>query len=115
MKTLPIGGNEVISLPAYNVISITSGSGSIERLGDNPGDPSSGTKTTFTADTAIGPFPSWTRHMLRCVPSSAVSYEISPADFPAVTSAIERITTLSQAEYDALSPPEAATLYLIVG
>ena len=89
MKTLPIGGNEVISLPAYNVISITSGSGSIERLGDNPGDPSSGTKTTFTADTAIGPFPGWTRHMLRCVPSSAVQLRHRYCRFPAVTSAIE--------------------------
>lgn len=115
MKTLPIGGNEVISLPAYNVISITSGAGSIERLGNNPGDPSSGTITTFTTDATVGPFPVWTRHMLRCVPSSHVSYDIAPADFPAVTSDVERISKLTQAQYDALSPADPATLYLIVG
>ncbi|WP_446721134.1 phage upper tail fiber protein [Mesorhizobium sp. 113-3-3] len=36
--------------------------------------------------------------------------------FPrAVDSAFERARVMSQAEYDALSPPEPATLYLIVG
>ncbi|BCH01257.1 hypothetical protein MesoLj131b_32560 [Mesorhizobium sp. 131-2-5] len=114
MKTLPIGSNEVVSLPAYNVISITGGAGSIERLGNNPGDPSSGTITTFTADATVGPFPVWTRHMLRCIPSSQVSYDIAPADFPAVDSAFERARVMSQAEYDALTP-DPATLYLIVG
>lgn len=118
MTTLPISGREVISLPPYSAISMTvsggAGSGSIERLGNNPGEQTFG-EVAVTANTTIGPFPVQTRHLLRCTPPSHLSYDITAADFPAVTSDVERITKLSQAEYDALSPPDAATLYLIVG
>ncbi|WP_095203217.1 phage upper tail fiber protein [Mesorhizobium carmichaelinearum] len=117
MKTLPLGGSEVVSLPSYNQLSVTvssGGTGTVERLGNNPGEPSFGAPTTLNANASFGPFPVWTRHMLRCIPSSLMSYDIAPADFPAVTSGVERIVNLSQAEYDALTP-DPATLYLIVG
>jgi hypothetical protein len=77
------------------------------RLVNNPGEASFGITTTFTADTTVGPFPVTTRHMLRCVPSSHISYDIAPADFPAVISDVERIAKLTQAEYDALTPDPA--------
>lgn len=115
MATLPINGHETVSLPAYDVLSITVsgiGSGSIERLGNNPGDPSLGT-AAITADKSIGPFAFPTRHVLRCS-LTPFTYNIGPADFPAVTSDVERITKLTQAEYDALTP-DPATLYLVVG
>ncbi|WP_095201648.1 phage upper tail fiber protein [Mesorhizobium carmichaelinearum] len=118
MSTLPATGLEVISLPPYSAISITvaggAGSGSIERLGNNPGEASFG-EVALTASTTIGPFPVPTRHLLRCSPANHLSYTVAAADFPAVTSGVERIVNLSQAEYEALSPPDAATLYLIVG
>ncbi|TIT36187.1 MAG: hypothetical protein E5W65_10510 [Mesorhizobium sp.] len=117
MKTLPIGGSEFVSLPAYNMLSITvaaGATGSLERLGKNPGDASLGI-SALTASATVGPFAEPTRHMLRCSPASFMSYDITPADFPAVNSDFERIAKLTQAEYDALSPPDAATLYLIVG
>lgn len=116
MKALAPHEQTVVSLPAYTTLSIAvsgSGAGTIERLGNNPGDPSLGT-TTVSGNMAIGPFAVPTRHILRCS-MTPFSYDTAPADFPAVTSAIERITTLSQAEYDALSPADATTLYLIVG
>ncbi|MFB9979453.1 hypothetical protein ACFSQQ_14695 [Mesorhizobium kowhaii] len=118
MTALPISGREVIYLPAWSALSVTvsggAGSGSIERLGNNPGEQSFG-EMTLTANTTVGPFPVQTRHLLRCVPAAYLSYDIAPSDFPAVTSDVERIIKLSQAEYDALSPPDPATLYLIVG
>ncbi|MER9167687.1 hypothetical protein NKI12_09930 [Mesorhizobium australicum] len=116
MKALASHEQTVVSLPAYTTLSIAvseTGAGTIERLANNPGDPSLGT-TTVSGNMAIGPFAVPTRHLLRCS-MTPFSYDSAPADFAAVTSAIERITTLSQPEYDALSPPEPATLYLIMG
>ncbi|GLQ78084.1 hypothetical protein GCM10007881_16000 [Mesorhizobium huakuii] len=116
MTALPINGHEVISLPAYSTITVTvsgTGAGSIERLGNNPGEASFGV-VAINANTSIGPFAMPTRHVIRCsLPT--FTYDIGPADFPAVTSDVERIIKLSQAEYDALSPADPATLYLIVG
>jgi hypothetical protein len=116
MTTLQAGGHEVIIVPPYSEISLTVsgvGSGSIERLGNNPGEASFGV-TAITADMTVGPFAVATRHMLRCI-QPGLSYTVSPADFPAVTSDVERIIKLTQDEYDALSPADPATLYLIVG
>jgi hypothetical protein len=115
MTALQAGGSEVIVLPPYSAISITVsgiGFGSITRLGNNPGEASFGV-ADVTADTTIGPFAVTTRHILQCV-QPALSYQVAPMDFPAVTSDIERIVKLSQAEYDDLTP-DPATLYLIVG
>ncbi|WP_446720462.1 phage upper tail fiber protein [Mesorhizobium sp. 131-2-5] len=53
--------------------------------------------------------------MLRCVPSSAVQLRHRYCRFPGRHIGDRGITTLSQADYDALSPPEPATLYLIMG
>lgn len=117
MKTLPIGGSEVISLPAYQTLSISvsaGATGSMERLSDIPGGASQGI-SALTADATVGPFAVPTRHMLRCSPASSMSFDIAPADFPAVDSDFERARVMSQAEYDALSPPDSKTLYLIVG
>ncbi|MER8923430.1 hypothetical protein [Mesorhizobium sp. M0802] len=116
MKALATNEQTVVSLPAYTSLSIAisgAGAGTIERLGNNPGEASLGT-TALNASTTVGPFAVPTRHALRCS-MTPFTYDTAPADFPAVTSAIERITTLSQAEYDALSPADATTLYLIVG
>ena len=116
MTTLQINGREVIYLPAYNALTITvsgAGSGSVERLGNNPGEASFG-EVAVTANKTVGPFAFPTRHMLRCsLPT--FTFDVAPADFPAVTSDVERITKLSQADYDALSPADPTTLYLIVG
>ncbi|TGP50416.1 hypothetical protein EN873_24945 [bacterium M00.F.Ca.ET.230.01.1.1] len=117
MKSLPPAGNEVISLPAYQTLSISvsaGATGSLERLSDIPGGASQGL-SALTRDATVGPFSVPTRHHLRCSPASSLSYDITPADFPAVSADFERIAKLSQAEYDALSPPDPATLYLIVG
>ncbi|MER8845944.1 phage upper tail fiber protein [Mesorhizobium australicum] len=115
MTTVPINGREVISLPAYSAISITvsgQGSGTVERLGNNPGEASFG-EVAVTANKMVGPFAFPTRHVVRCsLPT--FSYAIAEADFPAVTSDVERIAKLTQSEYDALTP-DPATLYLIVG
>ncbi|TGP55773.1 hypothetical protein EN868_11665 [Mesorhizobium sp. M2D.F.Ca.ET.225.01.1.1] len=118
MKTLPIGGSEVVSLPEYTVLTITMSAGATgthERMGNNPGDASISTTAISTGTTAVGPFAFPTRHHLRCSPASLMSFDLSAADFPAVNSDFERIAKLTQAEYDALSPPDPATLYLIVG
>lgn len=115
MTALQANSYEVIIVPPYSAISITVsgvGSGSIERLGNNPGEASFGV-TAIAASTIVGPFAVATRHILRCV-QPGLSYAVAPADFPAVTSDVERIIKLAQAEYDALTP-DPATLYLIVG
>jgi len=89
MKTLPIGGNEVISLPAYNVISsqavraLSSDLATIlaihhleRRRRSQPIRPSAHSQAgPGTCCGASRPVP--------------FSYDIATADFPAVTSAIE--------------------------
>ncbi|TGP27362.1 hypothetical protein EN875_034035 [Mesorhizobium sp. M2D.F.Ca.ET.232.01.1.1] len=114
MTRLGISGRDVVDIPAYSILTITvsGGSGTCEELGDHPG---AFPETAINGSAAIGPFAVATRYRLRSVPASALSYEIAPADFPAVSSDVERIVKLTQAEYDALSLPDAATLYLVVG
>lgn len=110
MTKLPISGRDAVSLPAYSVLSITvsGGSGFVERLGE-PGQPSFG-DVAINGSMTIGPFAAPTMHMLRAVPPNALSYDVAPADFPAVTSDVERIVKLTQAQYNALSPVDPATL-----
>ncbi|MEW6630323.1 MAG: hypothetical protein AB1440_05595 [Pseudomonadota bacterium] len=114
MATLGITGWDVVDVPTYSVLSVTvsGGSGTIEQLGDHPG---AFPVTAIEGSATIGPFAYPSRYALRCVPANALSYDVQPADFPAVDSDVERIVKLSQAEYDALSPADPATLYLIVG
>ncbi|WP_210240017.1 hypothetical protein, partial [Mesorhizobium sp. M5C.F.Ca.ET.164.01.1.1] len=105
MTAMKAGSKEVISLPPYNTITITVsgvGSGSIERMGNNPGEQSFGV-VAVSANTVIGPFSVQTRHLLRCT-QPAMSYDVAPADFPTASSGVQNITTLSQAQSNALTP-----------
>jgi hypothetical protein len=118
MTVLQSDQKQTESLPAQytlTVVASASGLGSIIRMGDRDGEPTQGVTAVAAGETKIiGPFPAPTKHQIvRLV--STVTYEIAPADFPSVTGDIERIVKLTQAEYDALSPPDASTLYVIVG
>jgi hypothetical protein len=118
MKTLAAAHAETQNLPPYHVLTVVAASaavGSVTRLGDSAGDPSQGRTMIAAGETkTIGPFAAQTRHEIACE-LGALTYDITPADFPAVSSDIERMVKLSQAEYDALSLPDDATLYVIVG
>lgn len=113
MTRLGISGRDVVDIPAYSILTITvsGGSGTFEQLGDHPG---AFPETAINGSATIGPFAFAMRYRLRSVPAGALSYDIAPADFPAVTSDVERIVKVSQAQYDALTP-DPATLYLVVG
>ena len=63
----------------------------------------------------LGPFANVTRYRLECA-AGQLSWDIAPSDFPSVgTNGPDRMVTLAQSDYDALSPPDESTLYLIVG
>jgi hypothetical protein len=112
-----IGKNDqtTIHVPALNAITLTiAGAGSVIRLSDAPGGEPYSPVALVTGTQVVGPFAGPTRHRLECS-LGTVAWAISPSDFPAVTSDVERIIKLSQAEYDALSPADPVTLYLIVG
>src|SRR5258708_7809987 len=82
MTALQAGGREQIYLKPYNAITITvsgAGLGSIERLGNNPGEASFGV-TDISANLIVGPFTVQTRHILRCT-QPAFDYDIAPTDF----------------------------------
>jgi hypothetical protein len=117
MTVLQSDQKQTDSLPAQytlTVVASAAGLGSVVRVGDKEGEPTQGVTAVAAGETkVIGPFPLPTWHEIRCAVST-VTYEIAPADFPSVTGDIERIVKLTQAEYDALSPPDAATLYLVV-
>jgi hypothetical protein len=114
--TLTSDQHRTVSLPAYQILSVVasaSGAGSLVRLGDQPGEASQGTVAIAASETKmIGPFAATSRHDVQCTEGS-LTFEIVPADFPSVTSDMERVVKLTQTEYDALSPPDASTLYLI--
>jgi hypothetical protein len=117
MAVLQSNQKQTNSLPAYctlTVVASAAGSGSVVRMADVMGGSSQGTTPIAAGETkVIGPFATPTWHEMVCAVST-LTYEIAPADFPSVTSGIERIVKLSQAEYDALSPPDATTLYVVV-
>lgn len=115
MTTLSGATSTTISLPALQAVTITAtGAGIVTRLSDQPGGAETYVPTVLTPSAAkvIGPFANVTRHRVECT-AGQVSWDIAPCDFPSVApGSIERIVTLSQSEYDALSSPNSATLYL---
>jgi len=116
MKTISAGQHETQNLPPYQVLTVVAPANavaSITRLGDNAGDPPQGRTIVAGQTKTIGPFAVQTRHDIACE-IGWITFDVTPADFPAVNSDIERMVRLTQAEYDALSPPDASTLYLIV-
>jgi hypothetical protein len=85
-------------------------------LGDKVGDAKQGFTDVAAGETAeFGPFSGTVRFNVASSIGSA-SWSVSAADYPAVRSGdFERIVKCSQSEYDLLSPPDPATLYMIVG
>lgn len=103
-----------VHVPALSAIAFAvDGVGSAIRLSDAPGGEPYPPVALTTGVLTVGPFSGPTRHRIECA-TGTVAWSIAPSDFPAVTSDVERIVKLAQADYDALTP-DAATLYLIVG
>ena len=84
-------------------------------MADQPGDSKQGSTAIAAGETKLfGPFVATAWFDVVCAAGS-LTFTIDPADFPAVTSDLERIVKLTQAQHDALTPPDSATVYLIVG
>jgi hypothetical protein len=117
MTILQSDQKQTESLPAQHTLTVVAsaaGLGSVVRMGDRDGEPSQGTTAVAAGETkVIGPFAIPTWQEIICAVST-VTYSIAPADFPSVTSDIERIVKLTQEQYDALETPDATTLYLVV-
>jgi hypothetical protein len=116
-QTLNLNERTTQHLAPYSVLTVAAsanGAASVVRLGDQPGQVDQGTTAVAAGETkAFGPFAALARYAITCTAGTA-TVEIAPADFPSVVpDSIERIVTISQTDYDALSPPDSATLYLI--
>jgi hypothetical protein len=110
--------HQTTSLPARNTLTIVAAAnsaGTIVRLGDSVGDPQQDVTSIAAGETKLlGPYPITTRWDLICAAGS-LSFDYAAADFPQVTSDINRICKVTQQQYDALSPADPSTLYIVVG
>lgn len=101
MTVLTHGHRETVHLPAYSALTVVAsaaGSGSIVRLGDNPGEQSQGTTAVAAGQTRIvGPFSTPTRHQVICA-APTLTLGVAPVDFPTAAEVLATIAITTEGD-----------------